>query len=552
MRPGCSLPRGWPRLFLLAGLCLLLTCSCSRNTPDPVEPRADALTPREAAARAGYTEILGTEGEGFLALDPNKQKRLLYLTGTHYEMGFQAGALAGGSVAAMVHDYCNEFLFEMLDLPFHHEDLGPVWDLVRQLLIELTLPTADHVPAHLLREMEGIVDGYAEARRQGRPGTDRPVTLADVLLLNQGMDVVSTLTYHTLGKAGVACNQFACWGDRTRNGTLFHGRDFQFYNAGVYQDEALVAIYVPRGSGEDPAAYPFLTVTAPGFVGLATGLNRQGLSMGLDVVHAWPARPGDPGLGGLLLVRRVIEESATLGEAIALVRDEDRGCPWIYLIADAGARDAAVLETMQSDPLDPWMTRTYRKNLNLARDLLGETVEPAATEAGVAVRASDFVLDERYRGKTFELPGYQNSSKYPDNHTFFNASFPDPLEDSPELVAATNHYLLPGMRLYQWAPLVWLIWKTYWPSSEWRYETLVELLLERTGEGRSLDWETAWATIDFLNPATPEGTFFYGPETDQPVGGHVCLMDGRNLVLRALYGYYDQPWVEVSLADFLP
>jgi len=538
--------------LLLAVAALLLAGAGCREDPTAENRPAPALTPREAAARAGFTEILETTGEAFLALDPVKQKRFLYLTGSHYDMGFQTGLLAGRATAVMVHDYCNEFLFEMLDLPFHHQDLGPLWDLVRNLLIELTLPSAARVPAPLLREMEGIVDGYAEARRLGRPGTERPVELADVLVLNQGMDVVSGLTYNTLGKLGIACNQFACWGSRTRGGALFHGRDFQFYNAGVYQDEALVAVYVPRGSADEPAAFPFCAVTAPGFVGVATGLNARGISVGLDVVHSWPAAANDPGLGGLLLLRRVMEEAATLEEAVSLVRDEKRGCPWIYLIADAKTPAAAVLETVQSPPLEPWMADRYEENLGLARNLFGEEVEPAAPPDGVAMRSADFVLEERFRGKTFELPGYRNNPKYPDNRTLFNLSFPDPGEDSPELVAATNHFLLPGMRLYQWSPLVWVVWMSYWPSSEWRYQTLVELLIERTGPEQPLDWETAWTTIDFLNPATREGAFFYGPETDQPVAGHVCLMDGQDLVLRALYGYYDQPWVQVSLADFLP
>ena len=560
------------------------------------QPAQYLLTPEEAASKAGYTEILGTLGGGFLALDPSKQKRLLYQTGSHYEMGFQMGYLASRGTAVMVHDYLDEFLFDMLDLPIQHEDLGPMWTLIRDLLIALTLPSALEVPHEFLQEMAGIAAGYGEAQRQGLPGTERKVTVADLLLLNQGMDVITSLTYNTLGRVGIACNQFACWGSRTPKGELLHGRDFQFYNAGVYQDEALVAIYVPtesptlsgrtqnaapgvdagslaglpengvdrdwgqadngfgsaNTSPEEPPGYPFATVTAPGFVGLTTGLNAQGISAGIDVVHCWPGRAGDPGLGGLLLVRKILEEASSLDEATDIIREADRGCPWIYLLADGKLPGAVTLETIQSNPPDPWMERLYQKNLRLARDLLGETVESVEPVNGVCVRPSDFVLEEHYRGKAFEVPGYSNSSKYPNDHTLLNISFPDPLEELPDLVAVTNHYLLPWMRLYQWAPLVWLVWQQYWPSSEWRYQTMVQILLEQTADGASFDWDAAWTVIDFLNPATENGAFFYGPEVDQAVAGHVCLMDDRNLVLRALYGHYNQPWVEVNLADFLP
>lgn len=541
------------RTLLFLHLLPLVFFACSDSSPAGDQtPAGNRLTPREAAAGAGYTEILASLDEGFLALDPVKQKRLLYLTGTHYEMGFQTGYLACSGTATMVHDYLNEFLFEMMELPFESEDLGLLWDCLRNFLKELTLASMHYVPESMLEEMQGIVDGYARAKNQGLEGTERIVGFPDVFLLNQGMDVISSLTYHVLGKSVMGCNQFACWGTRTKHGGVFHGRDFQFYNAGVYQDEALLAVYVPEGSGGNPSPYPFVTVTAPGFVGLATGLNAQGVSMGIDVVHAWPARSADPGLGGLLMIRKIMEQASTLNEAVDIVRSQEKGCPWIYLVADAKARDAVVLEATQSNPLDPWMETRYTKNLRVAEQILGEPMEAVFPDQGVGVRPSDFVLQDKYRGRSLELAGYNNSPKYPDNHTFLDYNFPDPLEESPEMIVATNHYFLPWMRPYQWAPLVSLVWKTYWPSSEWRYETLTRLLLVRTAGGESFDWDAAWKTADFLNPSTPEGSFFHGRSQSQPIGGHVALMDGEHLVLRALYGYYDHAWVEVDLGSFLP
>ena len=546
-----ALPTSLRLFFLLLFLTVLNACSES-SPPGDTTTTAQEPSPREAAADAGYTEILVSMNKGFLAQDPVKQKSLLYLNGTHYEMGFQAGYLASAGTATMVHDYLNEFLFEMLDLPFSSGDLGALWDVIRDFLEELTGASMDHVPEEFIEEMQGIVDGYAKAKNEGRTGTERSVEFADVFLLNQGMDVISSLTYNVLGRSTLGCNQFACWGGRTRHGALFHGRDFQFYNAGVYQEQALLAVYVPQGSGSGSASYPFVTVTAPGFVGLATGLNAQGISMGLDVVHAWPARSADPGLGGLLIIRKIMENAATLAGAVEMVREEEKGCPWIYLVADGKTQDAAVLEAIQSNPLDPWMETRYRKNLRVAEQILGEPMEAGFPAQGVSMRSPSYVVDETYRGKAMEIPQYNNSPKYPDDHTFLNYSFPDPIEEFPDLIVATNHYLLPWMRLFQWAPLVSLVWKTYWPSTDWRYETLTGLLLERTDNGFSFDWEAAWETTDFLNPSTPEGAFFHGSRQSQPIGGHVALMDGRNLLLRALYGYYDHPWVEVDLNGFLP
>jgi hypothetical protein len=553
-----SLPWVWVILLAIPAASLfLLSCSGSPSPELVRDLPAGALTPRQAAAQSGFEEILAVSGEGFLALDPEKKKRLLYLSGPHYDMGFQAGYLAAGDTARMVHDYCNEFLFEMLEIPLSSGDLGPLWEWVRAWLKDLTLASLHYVPEPLVREMEGIADGYARAREEGLPGTEREVEFADVLLLNQAMDVLSSLAYHVLGKSVLACNQFACWGEMTRDGRLLHGRDFQFYNAGVYQDTALLAVYMPRDPQGDLLGHPFVTVTAPGFVGLATGLNAVGISMAIDVVHAWPARAADPGLGGLLLIRWIMEHASTVEDAVGTVRETDRGCPWIYLIADGKVSEAVVLETIRSDPLEPWMEKRYAENLDTAKEILGgRPLEPYFPAEGINVRTAEYVMEEAFRGKALYPPealsGYRNSEKFPENRTLLNYNFPDPLEERPDLIVATNHFLFPGMRPYQWAPWVSLVWKTYWPATEWRYRTQTDLLLDPVGQGNPLDWESAWRIADFLNPASPEGAFFHEPDPTQAVGGHVALMDGQGLIFRALFGYYDQPWAEVNFGAFLP
>ncbi len=530
---------------------VLILCSCSSERMSDHSSRNRRYEPHEAAAINGFGSITARCGSGFLAHNPHNGKHLLYLEGTHYEMGFQQGYLCPERVRAMVHDYCNEILFEMLGLPFGSDRVGPLWSFVRAWLIDLVLASDDAIPVWLREEMQGIAEGYRRAQSEGRTSGYVPVTYQDVLLLNQGMDVISSLTYHMLGAAGLACNQFACWGERTKSGGLFHGRDFQFYTAGVYQDASLIAIYKPLSPDGRPAGHPFVAVTAPGFVGQATALNNQGLGMGIDVVHSWAASGATPGVGGLLLIRIVMEQAATLGEAISIVREASRGCPWIFLISDGKEPSAVVLETIQSFPPEPWMAERLADAQRLGTRLIGMPYSCTFPEQGIMVREADFTTPEQLKEKGITLPGYHNNPKYPQDTTVLNLSFPDTIEDLPEMIAATNHYLLPEMRAFQWAPLISLVWRSYWPSTEWRYRTLVDLLVQRASHGKQLDWERAWRTINFLDPMTEEGSFFHGPDRSQQVGGHVALMDATDLVLRALFGHYDDPWVEIRLEHFL-
>ena len=56
------------------------------------------------------------------------------------------------------------------------------------------------------------------------------------------------------------CNQFVISGKTTLNDEIFHGRDFMFSTADIYQDISCVMVYLPDDGK------PFVTVAAPGFV----------------------------------------------------------------------------------------------------------------------------------------------------------------------------------------------------------------------------------------------------------------------------------------------
>jgi len=541
------------------GVCLLVCAAgCSSGTggggaPDP-GPSAD---PREAAARNGFTRVLGACGPGFLAEMPGSgppSRRLLYLEGTHAQMGYQAALLCPEEVQAMVMDNTDGFLFDMLELPFTHEDLGPPWDLFRAGLTRRVAATDRFVPERFRQEMQGLVEGLRDARAQGRLPEGPEVTYGDVLLLNQGVDVLLALSDALAAgaRAGLACNQFACWGPHTADGRLFHGRDFQYYTAGVYQNAALLSVFRPLDADGNAAGHPFVSISAPGFVGQATGMNSRGIGLGINLETAWAADAVDFGLGGLLLMRQVLEEAGSREEAAGIFRRAPRGCPWIFVISDARGRTATVLETLSSFPPAPWMQERLAWSEALASGLLGEPFTAPFPSEGVLERPADHVPPSRYAGKGVFIPGYCNDPAFPGDHTLLNFRFSDPGEDSPFLVAAANHYLRPELTPFEWGMPFSRLFLPVWSDTQWRYETHVKLLLDLSTGGRTMDREAAWRAIDFLNPRTPDGAFYWGPDPDQQVHGHVALMDGEALWLRARFGYYGQEPVDFCFGRFVP
>ena len=88
---------------------------------------------------------------------------------------------------------------------------------------------------------------------------------------------------------------------------------------------------------------PFINVGWLGFVGVLTGVNRQGIS-----VAEIGAESDDTRLDGIpmpFLLRRVLEEAGDLQQAVDRVREGPRTVGYNYLFADAKKGEAVALET---------------------------------------------------------------------------------------------------------------------------------------------------------------------------------------------------------------
>ncbi|MEW6554213.1 MAG: hypothetical protein AB1384_08010 [Actinomycetota bacterium] len=492
-------------------------------------------------------------GESYLA-ENSAGKRLLYLEGDAYQRGYAEGYLCPQGAQRMTRDYLENFLLEMgeefgLDLDFRQYPW--LWDLMWNILKILVMANQDAVPEEFLQEMRGISDACRDL------GYD--VSYRDVLTLNAGIDTLqSVLT----GFQALFCNEFAVFGDATEDGSLLHGRDLMFATGGdVLADESLIMVHRPT------QGYPFVTSAAPGLVGIPTGLNTQGVSCAMDVVYSIFTRPLISGKGTMILCREMVQFAGSLDEGIALIRDSDRAVPWLYLVADGKQCEAAVLETFASSLLPPgdylqrYLNRLFLGLLGMFFPGLnqgGQAVSPTGTAAdggweivkgevvgndllepsphpscpsldkGVMVRWPDYVDPEWFDAPGAVPPGLACGF------------FPRQSEEYPDLVAMTNHYIIPLMAL------------TY-PSlacssdstSLWRYDTMLGLLDEGYGD---IDEARAMWIIDFLNPARCD---YYGTDTSQSVKGHHVLMDNGDLEMWSLHGYYDTPWVHVDLMEVL-
>jgi hypothetical protein len=501
-------------------------------------------------------QIIAQYGDSYLA-ENSDGKKLLYLEGDAYQRGYAEGFLCPQSVERMSQDYLENVFFELAEgmgIELDFSQFPGLWNLLWNILKVMVASNQDAIPEEFRQEMQGITDACRDL------GYD--VSYRDLLTLNAGIDTLESVY---VGLGAIFCNEFAVFDDATSDGRLYHGRDLMFPTGDdILSDESLIMVHNPTDG------YPFVTPAAPALVGIPTGMNTQGVSCAMDVVYSIYTRPLISGEGCMLLCRKVTQYAGSLEEGIALIRDSDRAVPWLYLIADGEQPDAAVLETIASSILPPgdnlqnYLSRLLAGLLGILFPFLDQSQEetsPMAVEDyesrkivesedisdKVAELSNDPSCPELEKGVMVRRPDYMDPEWFDDPNSAYEPGddpglahgfYPRQLESYPDLVAMTNHYIIPQMA------------DTYpslskGGSSLWRYETMLGLLDEEYGD---IDRLTAMWLIDFLNPARCD---YYGTDTTQSIKGHHVLMDNHDLELWSLHGYYDTSWVHVDLMDIL-
>lgn len=254
------------------------------------------IGPLVCAADDGQT--VARCGRGFL--EEIDGYRVLHLKGAPYEMGYQHGALLKEHIQANV-----DYLFNVKAKEKRLEFLGVRLD-PKQLISMIVALERRYMPRRFLEELQGLADG-AEC------------SLDDMLVANFIPEL-----FH--------CSGFAVMNGATKDGTLYHGRVLDYSTDWQLQEHAVLLVAEPDGR------LPFVNVTYAGFIGSVTGMNTEHVSvgeMGGGGRGHWGGTPMS------FLVRRVLEEAATLDEAVAIFRDSKRTCEYYYVVAD-GDEKAAV------------------------------------------------------------------------------------------------------------------------------------------------------------------------------------------------------------------
>lgn len=247
---------------------------------------------------AGPVKVVKRCGRGAL-LNAGGTKILL-LAGTPYQMGYQHGRLLQSEVRRL-----NGIVLKLVASAelthikgYQVGSLRQAWQRSRKF-----------IDKRFIEEMRGLADGA---------GLD----FNDVCLAN-----IFPELFH--------CSGFALFGKATADEKMLHGRILDYMTRAGLQKFAVIIIEQPIDH------YAFVNVGYAGFIGSVTGMNEKQIAigeMGGGGKGRWDGMPMT------FLLRKALEESDTLEEAVNIFRNAHRTCGYYYVISDAKIPDARGLD----------------------------------------------------------------------------------------------------------------------------------------------------------------------------------------------------------------
>lgn len=480
-------------------------------------------------------------------------KRVIYVRGSAYEMGFLMGRHFPNQVEAVCTTYINhmtpQFLSESLDMAMMSAPLfyQSVYEVLLTTLTEVLIQGSNRafrvaidkgdIPPRSVDELRGLVDGANSTALLSA------VTMERVVAANYGLDYMVALVmsgqllqrlkqeWSQLPPAfqnqvpfndsfvGMPdmCNAFMASKKATANDDIFLMRDFQFTNAHVYHRFCTLVIRAPTEHGR----MTHMDVTMPGLIGAVTSLNAAGVALGVNMVRSGAVDRERLGLGSMLMFREVMETCRDVDDTERCLKQHHKGVPWLFYAIDAHGTmrvfeqiaevweaklterqwvDRASIRAVMPPDADlvAWKLPQHERGI-WARtgthptgqdDQLRRWNEPMVR----ALKHPELVEPARWQPGGFLYPSWMDEQETV--RTVSNYYFPPWRPIGPDVTVVNNSFLNPVLRLTQ---MNWIstLAERISVGNQWRYDTLVSQLKQQYG---TLTYETCKEIITFLSP----------------------------------------------------
>jgi isopenicillin-N N-acyltransferase like protein len=305
-------------VFLVLLIGFVIYFAFAVYVPEPEVADRSALT-RE---RVQYSETFYKTGNNCLKKS-NSGLWELYVEGD----GFERGA-ANGHLTKELAQYQEEAFIKQIQV------LVPNLDYLKFLKYFVAFFNR-HLPDHITEEYKQEIYGIS------RFASDK----YDFV----GPKYHRILNYHGAHDIGhalqdknmtVGCTSFGVWGDKSADGELLIARNFDFFSGDDFARNKIVQFTNPK------QGYKFATITWAGFIGAASGMNEQGITVTINAAKS--KIPTDAATPIALLAREILQYAKNISEAIEIAKKRDIFVSESILIGSANDNKAIIIEKTPS------------------------------------------------------------------------------------------------------------------------------------------------------------------------------------------------------------
>ena len=152
------------------------------------------------------------------------------------------------------------------------------------------------------------------------------------------------LNYHAAHDIGhalqnlmlVGCTSFGAWNEKTENGAMLLGRNFDFWVGDEFAAHKIVEFVAPS------SGYKFSFITWGGFIGVVSGMNEKGLTV---TINAAPSSiPFNAATPVSLISREILQYAGSINEAIAIARTRKMFVSESFMVSSAKDQKTVVIE----------------------------------------------------------------------------------------------------------------------------------------------------------------------------------------------------------------